>query len=45
MITAFDPTELESKTGYRQAKIERVLQKPLKLSQLKKIIKQALQTP
>ncbi len=45
LITAFDPTDLESKPGYMQAKIERVIQKPIKLSQLKKIVEQALQIP
>ena len=45
MITAFDPTDLESKPEYRQAKIEMVVQKPIKLSQLKKMVEQVLQIP
>ncbi len=45
IITAFDPMDLESKPGYRQAKIERVIQKPIKLSQLKKMVEQVLQAP
>ena len=44
MVTAFDPTDLESKPEYIQAKIERVIQKPINLLQVKNIIKQALQT-
>ncbi len=44
MITAFDPRDLESKPDYRQAKIERVVQKPIRLSHIKKIVEQALQT-
>ena len=44
IITAFDPTDLESKPEYRQARIERVVQKPIKLSQLKKMVEQVLQT-
>jgi CheY-like chemotaxis protein len=43
MITAFDPSDLESRPDYRQAKIERVIQKPIRLMQLKKILIQALQ--
>ncbi|MDP8906794.1 MAG: response regulator [Thermoproteota archaeon] len=43
IVTAFDPMDLESKPGYRQAKIERVIQKPINLLQVKNIIKQALQ--
>ncbi len=45
MVTAFDPTDLESKPDYIQAKIERIIQKPIRLSQLKKMVKQVLQTP
>ena len=45
MVTAFDPTDLESKPDYRQAKIERIIQKPIKLSQLKKMVEQVLQAP
>ncbi len=44
MVTAFDPTDLESNSDYRQAKIERIIQKPIRLSHLKKIVVQALQT-
>ena len=44
MVTAFDPTDLESKPDYIQAKIERIIQKPIKLSQLRKLVKQFLQT-
>ena len=43
IITAFGPMDLESKPGYRQAKIERVIQKPMNLLQVNNIIKQALQ--
>ena len=39
MVTAFDPTDLESKPDYRQAKIERIIQKPIRLSQLKKMVR------
>ena len=45
MVTAFDPTDLESKPDYIQAKIERIIQKPIKLSQLRKLVEQVLQTP
>ena len=45
MVTAFDPMDLESKPDYRQAKIEMVIQKPIRLSQLKKMVEQVLQTP
>ena len=45
MVTAFDPTDLESKPDYIQAKIERIIQKPIKLSHLKKMVEQVLQAP
>lgn len=43
IVTAFDPMDLESNPGYRQAKIEMVIQKPINLLQIKNIIEQALQ--
>ncbi len=43
IVTAFDPMDVESKPGYRQAKIERVIQKPINLLQIKNIIEQSLQ--
>jgi hypothetical protein len=30
MITTFDPFDLESRHDYRQAKIERIIQKPIR---------------
>ena len=45
MVTAFDTTDLESKPDYIRAKIEMIIQKPIKLSQLRKIVEQFLQTP
>ena len=45
MVTAFDPTDVESKPDYRQAKIEMIIQKPIKISQLKKMVEQVLQAP
>ena len=39
MVTAFDPSDLESKPDYRQAKIESIIQKPIRLSQLKKMVR------
>ncbi len=45
MVTAFDPTDLENMPDYRKAKIERIIQKPIRLLHLKRIVEQALQTP
>lgn len=38
LMTAFDTADLESSESYQTAKIDKVLQKPIKLSTLKKII-------
>jgi two-component SAPR family response regulator len=38
LITAFETADLESSETYRSAKIDRVIQKPIKLSVLNNII-------
>lgn len=40
LISAFDTADLESNPVYQSAKIDKILQKPIKLSMLKKIIEQ-----
>lgn len=42
LITAFDTTDLESSEAYQSAKIDKVIQKPIKLSNLKKMIEETL---
>ena len=42
LITAFDTADLESSEAYQSAKIDTVIQKPIKLSNLKKIIEETL---
>ena len=42
LITAFDTADLESGEAYQSAKIDKVIQKPIKLSILKKIIEENL---
>lgn len=43
LITAFDIQDLVDKPGYLDSKIERVIQKPIKLNQLRAIIDQTMQ--
>lgn len=43
LITAFDFSDLKDQSKFNPAKIERVIQKPLKFSSLKKIIIPALE--
>lgn len=40
LITAFDTVELESNESYQSAKVDKVLQKSINLSALKKIIEE-----
>jgi DNA-binding NtrC family response regulator len=40
LITAFDISDLESSEAYQSAKIDRIIQKPIKLSILNKLIEQ-----
>jgi DNA-binding NtrC family response regulator len=42
LITAFDISDLEGSEAYQSAKIDRVIQKPIKLSILKKLIEDVL---
>jgi two-component SAPR family response regulator len=42
LITAFDTADLKSSEAYQSAKIDKVVQKPIKLSILKKIIEENL---
>lgn len=43
LITAFDIQDLVDKPGYLDSKIEKVIQKPIKLNQLRAIIDQTMQ--
>ena len=43
LITAFDVSDLKDQSNFKLANIERVIQKPIKLSNLKKMIYQAFQ--
>jgi two-component system cell cycle response regulator CpdR len=43
LITAFDISDLKDQSNFNSAKIERVIQKPIKLSHLKKMINQTFQ--
>ena len=42
LITAFDISDLEGSEAYKSAKIDKVIQKPIKLSILKKLIEDVL---
>jgi DNA-binding NtrC family response regulator len=42
LISAFDTSDLENNSEYKSAKIERVIQKPIKLSILKEILTDTL---
>ena len=42
LITAFDIADIQDNESYKQAKIDKIVQKPLKLSLLKKIIECAI---
>lgn len=42
LITAFDVADLENQSNFKSAKIDRIIQKPLKLSNLKIIISQII---
>jgi response regulator RpfG family c-di-GMP phosphodiesterase len=42
LITAFDITDLENNNSFKNAKIERIIQKPIRYALLKKIIDQTL---
>ena len=41
-MTAFDTADLESSETYQYAKIDRIIQKPIRLAALKKIIEETL---
>jgi CheY-like chemotaxis protein len=43
LITAFDTADIESHESYKSAKINKILQKPIKLSLLRKIIEQNIE--
>ena len=42
LITAFDIDELDSNKVYQSAKIDRIIQKPIKLAVLRKIIDETI---
>jgi two-component system, cell cycle response regulator CpdR len=42
LITAFDISDIQDSESYKQAKIDKIVQKPLKLASLKKIIESAV---
>ena len=42
LVTAFDIADIQDNESYKQAKIDKIIQKPLKLSSLKKIIESAI---
>jgi two-component SAPR family response regulator len=42
LITAFDTADLEKSEAYQSAKIDKVIQKPIRLSILKKLIEEKL---
>ena len=42
LITAFDIADIQDNESYKQARIDKIVQKPLKLSLLKKIIESAI---
>ena len=43
LITAFDISDLKNQSNFKLANIENIIQKPIKLSHLKKIINQTFQ--
>jgi two-component SAPR family response regulator len=43
LITAFDISDLKDQSNFKLADIENIIQKPIKLSHLKKIINQTFQ--
>ena len=45
MITSFATEDLDSRPDFKAAKVDRIIQKPIRLSALKKIISQTLQIP
>ena len=44
LITAFDTVDLENDKAYQSAKVDKILQKPIKLAGLKEMIGQTLNT-
>jgi response regulator RpfG family c-di-GMP phosphodiesterase len=40
LVTAFATEDLENRQDFKAAKVDRIIQKPLKFSKLKEIIKQ-----
>jgi CheY-like chemotaxis protein len=44
LVTAFATEDLENRQDFKAAKVDRIIQKPLKLSKLKEIIKQDIKT-
>jgi DNA-binding response OmpR family regulator len=44
LVTAFATEDLEDRQDFKAAKVDRIIQKPLKLSRLKEIIKQDIKT-
>jgi DNA-binding NtrC family response regulator len=44
LVTAFATEDLENRQDFKAAKVDRIIQKPLKLSRLKEIIKQDIKT-
>jgi DNA-binding response OmpR family regulator len=45
LITAFCTEDLDNRLDFKDAKIDRIIQKPIKLSTLKKIVSLTLQIP
>jgi len=45
LMTAFDVTDIENQIQYKLARIDRIIQKPIKLSILKDILNQNLIRP
>jgi CheY-like chemotaxis protein len=45
MTTAFSTEDLDGRPDFKSAKIDQIIQKPIRLSTLKKTISQILQTP
>jgi DNA-binding NtrC family response regulator len=44
LVTAFATEDLENRQDFKAARVDRIIQKPLKLSKLKEIIKQDIKT-
>jgi CheY-like chemotaxis protein len=44
LVTAFAAEDLENRPDFKAAKVDRIIQKPLKFSKLKEIIKQDIKT-